>query len=365
MKILNLNKDTKKNRYKKIKIIFAFFMLIFIISHFNLKKIGVIGLDHSQNIGNNLVKYSISIILRQLGFDPYIIGRQFRNHDISFLQNYTKLKVINNFHEIKETDYDILIVNSDQTWRRWDKYFYDIAFLKFAKNWNKPKFVYAASLGLNTWNFTKEDELISKTLLKNFTGISLREKGSIKLIESHLGFKPTFVLDPTFLIDKRFYLKLINNYNNDISIDNSFIFIYTVTNSKILMKYINEIKEKFNYKIYIINTKFKNNIKKFIYGIYNCKAVITDSFHGTIFSLIFNKPFISFVYEENGRERFNSLKEVFNLKNRIYNYKSTPDPKLLDIPLNINKNLLRKLKKQSINYLKNNLRKTIYCLYFC
>ena len=205
--------DTKKNRYKKIfllNIIFALFMLIFIINHLDLKKIGVIGLDHSQNIGNNLVKYAISIKLRQLGFDPYIIGRQTPNNDISFLQNYTKLKVINNFQEIKETDYDILIVNSDQTWRRWDKYFYDIAFLKFAKNWNKPKFIYAASLGLNTWTFTKEDELIAKTLLKNFTGISLREKGSIKLIESHLGFTPNFVLDPTFLIDKIFYLKLLN-----------------------------------------------------------------------------------------------------------------------------------------------------------
>ena len=360
--------DTKKNRYKKIfllNIIFALFMLIFIINHLDLKKIGVIGLDHSQNIGNNLVKYAISIKLRQLGFDPYIIGRQTPNNDISFLQNYTKLKVINNFQEIKETDYDILIVNSDQTWRKWDQYFYDIAFLKFAKNWNKPKFIYAASLGLNTWTFTKEDELIAKTLLKNFTGISLREKGSIKLIESHLGFTPNFVLDPTFLIDKIFYLKLLNNYNNDISIDNSFILIYTVTNSKILKKYINEIKEKFNYNIYIININLKNNIKKFIYGIYNCKAVITDSFHGTIFSLIFNKPFISFVYGGNGRERFNTLKEVFNLKNRIYDSESTPDPKILDIPLNINKNLFRKLKKQSINYLKNNLRKTIYCLYFC
>ena len=158
----------KKNRYKKIfllNIIFALFMLIFIINHLDLKKIGVIGLDHSQNIGNNLVKYAISIKLRQLGFDPYIIGRQTPNNDISFLQNYTKLKVINNFQEIKETDYDILIVNSDQTWRKWDQYFYDIAFLKFAKNWNKPKFIYAASLGLNTWTFTKEDELIAKTFI--------------------------------------------------------------------------------------------------------------------------------------------------------------------------------------------------------
>ena len=360
MAIFYLNKLIYKNRYKIIfllKINFLFIILLFINKVSDLKKIGIIGLDHSQNIGNNLLKYAMSIILRKLGFDPYIIGRKLQNHDISFLQKYTKLKVINNFKEIKETDYDILMVNSDQTWRRWDQYFYDIAFLKFAKDWNKPKFIYAASLGLNAWNFTKKDEIIAKNLLKNFSGISIREKGSIKLIENHLGIKPTFTLDPTFLIDKRYYLKLINNYKNDISIDNSFLFIYTVTNSKILENYINTINVKYNYKIYIINTIIKNNIKKFIYGINNCKAVITDSFHGTIFSLIFNKSFISFVYDENGRERFNTLKEVFNLQNRIYDYKSIPDPKILDIPLYINKNLLSKLKKLSINFLKNNLIK--------
>ncbi len=287
MVIFHLDKGKYINNKKTflLAINFLFIMLDFKIKHFNLKKIGVIGLEHSQNIGNNLVKYSISIILKELGFIPYIIGRKFKNHDISFLKTYTKLKVINNFQQIKETNYDILMVNSDQTWRKWDQYFYDIAFLQFAKKWNKPKFIYAASLGLNTWEFTKEDETTAKILLKNFTGISVREKGSIKLIESHLGFKPKFVLDPTLLIDQKYYLKLINNYKNDISIDNSFIFIYTVTNSTILEQYINKIKNKYNYKIYIINTTMKNNIKKFIYGIYNCKAVITDSFHGTIFSL--------------------------------------------------------------------------------
>ena len=153
-----------KNRSKKIfllKLIFVIIILEFLI-HFNLKKIGVIGLDHSQNIGNNLVKYAISIILRELGFDPYIIGRKCINQDISFLLRYTKLKVINNFQEIKENDYDILMVNSDQTWRRWDQSFYDIAFLKFAKNWNIQKFIYAASLGFNTWEFNKKDETIAK-----------------------------------------------------------------------------------------------------------------------------------------------------------------------------------------------------------
>ena len=108
-------------------------------------------------------------------------------------------------------------------------------------------------------------------------------------------------------------------------------------------------------KIYFIDINTQNQIKKFIYGIYNCRAVITDSYHGTIFSIIFNKPFISSVDGEKGRERFNTLKEVFGLKDRIFNLNSIPNISLLKTPLNFKKNLLTPLKKQSIDFLKKNL----------
>ena len=100
MEKLKLNID--KKRYKKIlllKINFLFLILIFkTIIHFNIKKIGVIGLAHSFNVGNNLLKYAMSIKLSELGFDPYI-GTRFNNHDISFLRKFTKVKVINKNNE--------------------------------------------------------------------------------------------------------------------------------------------------------------------------------------------------------------------------------------------------------------------------
>ncbi len=52
---------------------------------------------------------------------------------------------------------------------------------------------------MNYWDFTPKQTNIIKDLLKNFTGISVREKGSIKLIKKHLGITPEFVLDPTLL----------------------------------------------------------------------------------------------------------------------------------------------------------------------
>ena len=101
------------------------------------------------------------------------------------------------------------MVNSDQTWRKFSNYyFYDIAFLHFAKNWKKKKIIYGASLGFENWNFSKNDEKIAKECLKNFNGISVREKGDIIKIKKYLGFNPILVLDPTFLIEKKYYLKL-------------------------------------------------------------------------------------------------------------------------------------------------------------
>ena len=326
---------------------------------FNKKKIGVIGLNHSQNIGNNLLKYAIFIKLSELGFDPYIVGKRNFNQNISFLQKYTKIKLIkSNFREIKINDFDILIVNSDQTWRKWDEYFYDIAFLKFAEKWNKKKLVYATSLGVNKWEFNEKDEKIAKYLIKKFNGISVREKGSIKLIENHLGIKPLFVLDPTLLINKRYYLKIIKNFKNEELLDNKCLFVYLLNNITKINNFIKNISSKLNYKIFFVNVYSENQIKNFIYGIYHCKAVITDSYHGTLFSIIFNKPFISFSPVFNGIERFNTLKEVFNLYNRIFdcNYSSVPDINLLKINININKNpILNLIKKQSLNYLKKKL----------
>ena len=357
----------KQNLRKKLRLFKTFFIILIIIKIFktfhrkqNKLKIGVIGLNHSQNIGNNLLKYAMYIKLSELGFDPYIVGLKNYNQNISFLQKNTKIKFIKkNFNEVKENDFDILMVNSDQTWRKWDQYFYDIAFLKFAEKWKKTKVIYATSLGVNKWEFNKDDEKVAKNLLKQFSGISVREKNSIKLIEKHLGIKPLFVLDPTLLINKKYYLKIIKNFKNDELLVNNVLFIYLLNNKTKINNFIKNTSKKLNYKIFFVTINTKNPIENFIYGIYHSKAVITDSYHGTIFSFIFNKPFISFSHENNGIERFNTLKEVFNLEKRIFdcNYISNVDINILKKPINIYKNpILKSLKKQSLNYLKKKLK---------
>ena len=198
-----------------ILFIFTFIFIIFIINK-SKKIIGVVGMRHDSNPGNNLVKFSINIKLKELGFDPIIIGTS-KIKNIYFLKNHVKLKVINkNFNELNENDYDILMVNSDQTWNgrmNYDNTLLNVGFLKFANKWTISRFVYGASLGVNFWKFSHKFDRIARSLIKKFSGVSVREIGAIEIVKKHLGIRPELVLDPTLLIDKKYYLDLIKDFN--------------------------------------------------------------------------------------------------------------------------------------------------------
>ena len=188
------------------------------------------------------------------------------------------------------------MVNSDQTWRKWSSDFYNIAFLKFSRNWNVPKFIYGASTGLDYWAFSKEIDKIAKYLLKNFTGISFREMSTVKYAKKHLGLNSTFVLDPTMLIDKKYYMEIINNYQNNNNLSNlkDYILTYKLGKMRNMESFIRRVQYQLKYKIFNIKLNDNDYIEKFLHGIFHSKAVITNSYHATLFAIIFNKPFVVF-----------------------------------------------------------------------
>ena len=248
------------------------------------------------------------------------------------------------------------MVNSDQTWRKYSNYtFYDIAFLHFAKNWKMKKFIYGASLGFDNWTFTKNEEKAAKDCLKNFKGISVREKEDITKIKKYLGFNSVLVLDPTFLIDKQYYLNIINGYKRVKLRNKNFILTYLFSKEKTILKFIKDSSINLKYDIFNVKKKEIDSIKKFIFGIQNCKAVITNSYHGTVFSIIFNKSFVSFISKNSPKNRFISLAKIFGFENRIFEYNEKPNINILKTPLNINITLFNSLKIHSINFLKKSL----------
>ena len=374
------NENISKNENAKIKPLFIFKIsilsflfffnfemnnykiIIFLREKFKRKKrIGIVGVLNEQNVGNNLVKFSMFTKLKEYGFEPTIISFTRKNENIDFLRKTVDLTEISKnlkYSQLKEKDYDILMVNSDQTWNNFNiESLYDHGFLRFAENWTIPKFVYAASLGIDYWRYTTNFDKRARALLKNFKGISLRERGSISLVKNHLGIKPLQVLDPTFLIDKKYYLDLIKDFKKDFTFNIKYLFVYILDTNKIIEKFIKIASQKLNYKKFRVETKQINYTENFLFGINISEAVITDSFHGTVFSIIFKKPFISFINSKRGRLRFYSLNETFNLGNRIIfsSKNQNPDINLLKTPLSINQTFMNSLKDLSITFLRKNL----------
>ena len=93
--------------------------------------------------------------------------------------------------------------------------------------------------------------------------------------------------------------------------------------------FIRRVKNQLNYKIFNIRLEDNDYIEKFLYGIFHCKAVITNSYHATLFSIIFNKPFVVFLNSDRGNERFKTIKEVFGIKDRFFKSLEKPNLNLL------------------------------------
>ena len=231
----------------------------------NKKRVGVVCIDNSHNVGNILVKYSMFKKLEELGFNVTIITPgKFGKKELSFINNTfnPNLFLINkNFsEELNESDFDYLIVNSDQTWAfSLAKNYYDIAFLRFAKNWSKvKKFVYAASIGSDKLDFRilRSKEII-KELISNFTGISFREIGTVKLFEEKMGINGLFVLDPTLIIDKQYYLNEIKDYKGNFTSNEKFMFVYQLDRNYIINRFIEDSSKKLNYKVFKFHFKKK------------------------------------------------------------------------------------------------------------
>ena len=209
-------------------------------------------------------------------------------------------------------------------------------------------------MGTMRWFYSKTDDLVAKRLLKNFKGISLREIGTARMAPQHLGIKPTFVLDPTFLLDKQYYLALISNYKRDFDFNKKYLMIYQLDKNEIIKKAINDIVKKYNFTLYEVSLNDDYYVENFIFAINISQAVICDSYHGSVFSIMFNKPFISYINYDRGGQRFASLRETFHLNNRIIDSRiETANLSLIVEPLVFNRTRLNELKRISINFLKN------------
>lgn len=290
---------------------------------------------------------------------PVYKGRIGNKNFIKFVLNHIKSVPVKDFVPSLTAKYgiDAYIVGSDQVWRPAFNLGPRLCnmFLDFADDKVK-KLSYAASFGCKEWEYAKEQELMCGRLAKRFEAISVREASGIELCKRHFGVDATLVLDPTLLLDRVDYAKACAN----IPTKDKHIFVYSLVVSDKVLAVASSISQKTGLPAVIKQAGDKvreeDTIEDWFAEFRDADYVVTDSFHGMVFSIIFNKPFYIVMNPSGGNDRYISLLSQLGLMDRIVCDEKLPMNLENEIDwLEVNQKLLI-LSKDSIQFLKENLR---------
>lgn len=240
-----------------------------------------------------------------------------------FSDKYIKIKYDYGIRENLNNEYDYFIVGSDQVWNpQYNGYFYE-KFIKFAEV--KKRIAYAASFGLNYIPDNKKS--LYKESLRQMNYISVREKVGAGMIKDLINKDVPVLVDPTILISKEEWEKILMKpdwYNGEKYIFTYFLG-YSFENKDIREK-LEKFGNKYGYKVFNLMDKsnldlYTSKVEEFLYLIKNASLVCTDSFHGAVFSIIMNTPFVVIERDTKNKElkmnsRIESLLELFGLKDR-------------------------------------------------
>lgn len=359
--------------------------------------VGIYGLWYGRNYGSMITYYALDEVIKSLGYTTVMIRNPLGNENIDLLKlershplifadrhyNITpmfKLDEMANLNQIC----NCFLLGSDQMWNYHlsrpykQTYFFD--FVDEEKN----KIAYATSFGQEKYLGPDEEKKVTEKNLHRFNSISVRDDFSQKILLDDFNISAKVNLDPVFLCDKEKYEELANAIN--LPIEEQFVFAYILDPNPQIGEELKKISKSTNRQIVVIFNElnvFKadpNQIKEkmgvnredfifltdatlaeWLWCFKNCDLVITDSFHGTCFSIIFNKGFIVRKNVGRGGKRFEFLLKELALNNQLvqspqefsYQLEKMGDDYKLDYTNTMN--ILKAKKEEALNWLKNAL----------
>jgi len=284
-------------------------------------------------------------------------------HFEDFIEN--KLHVTKEYSTLEQLknekwDYDYYIAGSDQLWNIRTDDFDWAYYLEFVESTNKIS--YSASFGPREiiWNDEEKSRMVQN--LSKFKNISVREKGSFNNIKSLIGKTAEINVDPTMLLTKEDWSKIVDK--NRLYKD-KYIFLYNLKGAectKLAKKISDTLKLPIVISrpgkleiIYGFEKRYDCGPCEFLNLIKNAEIVLSSSFHGTIFSILFNKPFFAL----NGAKdlRINALLKTMGLEERTIDSNDYIDKckKAFEIDFTESEKLLEGERKKSEKYLKKAL----------
>lgn len=244
-------------------------------------------------------------------------------HRFKHLHIKEKIISFNNLEDkLKRLDVDVVVIGSDQVWRA-SYAIENMTFGQFLSTDSPIQLIaYAASFGTNQWEFNDSQTEQLQNEIRKFSCISVREQSGVDLCSRYLNAKAQWVLDPTLLLDKQDYMHFVKS---DKIYNKCFCYLLDYENSfnRGMMNQMAKELECEVDKVHLVKNKLLKrilptlSIPGWLSKIYNARMVLTDSFHGCVFCIIFNKPFFILENKKGGNDRIYSLLKMFRLENRI------------------------------------------------
>lgn len=272
-------------------------------------------------------------ILRDICNCLHYSEMQSRKHKYMCLRK-KYLKCTSELQEINEVlkealRFDVLICGSDQIWNAELNDFSSVYYLPGIRN----KISYACSLGKN---ISEESKRYFRQYMEEFSAISVREKSSAESLENEFDTVVACCVDPTLLVGRNTYEKIITE--EKITVPPEYIFLYSVKFHDYILEIAEQLSQEQGLPVYTvlstpsayagirarkhgIHVDYSGGPAEFLTYIKNASLVISDSFHGIVFSTIFHTPFLRTQMSVAGRiekdERLDSFLNMVGLSDRI------------------------------------------------
>lgn len=266
---------------------------------------------------------------------------------------------------LNQLEYDVIVYGSDQIW--WNATLpefkgFDWVYWGQQPSKAKRKISYAPSMGVV--NFQDSEREMIKQMLRNFDSISVRENAVKNLFEGEFGTKASLVLDPVFLLDGRQWEALCERISLPFDVNEKFVLLYQLVSNEEACNLAERVSKYFNWRIIEIRgrvdaLKFGNRYLQticplgFVKLVKHASFIVTTSFHGTAFSIVFEKQFLAAGMGKNS-ERAKSLLTNIGLEHRYISdvneqvFSNAIDYKHINVKID-------HLKNESKSFLQNNL----------
>lgn len=329
-----------------------------------MKNIGIVTINDDDNYGNRLQNYAVQEFFRKENINPLTLkNRPIRNTKDKYIlrvlkdyikkilkrpsrafeerrKNFAKFnenikfseKEINAYSKISD-QFDFFVTGSDQVWNPNFGRLRDVDLLEFAKT--EQRIAFSASFGISELPENCKEK--AKRELENFKAISVREDRGKEIVEELTERKDVQVLvDPTMLLTSEEWDK-VEKKPEQLKTDKYILNYFLGEMSEKRKKEIERIAKENNCEIINILDKnspfYQTGPSEFLYLEKNAFLICTDSFHSSVFAILYNRPFVVFDREDANvkmNSRLDTLLKKFKLENRWYEDKITEEQLQVD-----------------------------------